>query len=354
MSPFAFVVFALAVLAVGWLANEAAAALAPFALAAVAAYIAAPAAGKMEAKKIPPAAAAGIITALFLAVLVAAPLALLPLIANQAAELAALLPKIAQRAMDYLDSQHPEIIARLRAFSMEQVAQRAVEAAGAVGTGGAKSAATFAFAAFGAGLNAVATVALTLLVAPLAMFYFVRDRHIIGGELAAAIPPRWREEFLEVARDLDNVLGEFLHGQLAVMLAMALLYSVALSVVGLNYALTIGVVAGALVFIPYVGATVGFLLATLVAVQQFDSWTGVAAAWTVMIVGGALEGFFVTPKLVGERVGLHPLAALLALAGLGQLLGFIGVLAALPLAAVILVLGRHLRRRYINSRFYGA
>ena len=351
MSPVAFVVFALAVLAGGWLVNAAAEALAPFVLAAVAAYVAAPAAGKMEGKKTPPWAAAGIVTALFLAALVSVPLAVLPLLVAQAVQLAALLPDLARDAMAWLGAEHPEIIRRLQNLNPEQAAK---DAAQAVGIGGAKSAASAAAALLGSGLDALASLVLALLIAPLAMFYFVRDRHIIGGELAAALPPRLREETLEIARDLDNVLGEFLHGQLAVMAVMAVLYSAALSLVGLDFALTIGVLAGALVFIPYVGAVVGFLLATLVALQQFGEWSGVVAAWMVMLLGGALEGFFITPKLVGQRVGLHPLATLLALAALGQLLGFIGVLAAIPLAAAALVLGRHLRRRYINSRFYGA
>ena len=350
MSPAAFAALAAAVLAGGWLVNAAAQALAPFVLAAIAAYVAAPVAEKLESRNTPAWAAAGIVTALFLALLLAAPLAVLPLMAAQAAQLAAILPAAAQNAMEWLGAEHPEIVRHFQNLSPREAAK---DAAQAVGLGGAKNAAAAAINILGTGLSAVAALALALLVAPLAMFYFVRDRHIIGGELAAALPPRLREETLEVARDLDNVLGEFLHGQLAVMAVMALFYSLALSFVGLDFALTIGFLAGALVFIPYVGAVVGFLLATLVSLQQFDSWSGIAAAWAVMIFGGALEGFFITPKLVGQRVGLHPLATLLALAALGQLLGFIGVLAAIPLAAIILVLGRHLRRRYINSRFYG-
>ena len=351
MSPAAFVAVALAVFAAGWIVNAAAAALAPFVLGAVAAYVAAPAAAKLESKQTPPWAAAGIVTFLFLILLISVPLAVLPLMAAQAAQLAALLPDFAESAMRWLGAEHPEIVQRLRDLNPEQAAR---EAAQAVGLDGAQSAASVAVNILGSGFNALFSLALALLVAPLAMFYFVRDRHIIGGELAAALPPRLREETLLVARDLDGVLGEFLHGQLAVMVVMAVFYSIALSLTGLDFALTIGLLAGALVFIPYVGAVAGFLLATLVALQQFDSWTGIIAAWMVMILGGAIEGFFITPKLVGQRVGLHPLATLLALAAFGQLFGFLGVLAAIPLAAIVLVLGRHLRRRYINSRFYGS
>ena len=351
MSPVAFAALALAVLAAGWLVNAAAEALVPFVLSAVAAYVAAPAAAKLESRNLPPWAAAAVVTVLFLALIIAAPLAIAPLMASQAAQLGAMLPAAAETVMQWLGAEHPEIIQRLQNLNPEQTAQNAAQA---VGLDGAKSAATLAFNLLGAGVNALASLAFALVVAPLAMFYFVRDRHIIGGELAAALPPRLREETLSVARDLNNVLGEFLHGQLAVMAVMALFYSAALSLVGLNFALTIGFLAGALVFIPYVGALVGFSLATLVAVQQFDAWSGIIAAWMVMILGGTLEGFFITPKLVGQRVGLHPLATLLALAALGQIFGFIGVLAAIPLAAIVLVLGRHLRRRYINSRFYSS
>ena len=125
-----------------------------------------------------------------------------------------------------------------------------------------------------------------------------------------------------------------------------------LNIAGLDFALTIGIISGILVFIPYVGFLIGLLLATIAGIGQFESWTDLILIWVLMGIGTTLESLFITPYLVGEKIGLHPLAILLALFIMGELLGFVGVLLALPLAAVVLVLSRHLRRYYINSDFY--
>ena len=181
----------------------------------------------------------------------------------------------------------------------------------------------------------------------------MRDRSIIAGGLADLLPPRMRDETMGIIHDLNNVLGEFMHGQLSVMAVMAVLYSAMLWFAGLEFSLTIGVISGILVFIPYIGFIVGIALATLVAVSQFESWSDFILIWALMGAGTALESIVITPWLVGERIGLHPVLVLLALLVFGSLLGLVGVLAALPLAALLLVLFRHLRRRYINSDFYG-
>ena len=143
-----------------------------------------------------------------------------------------------------------------------------------------------------------------------------------------------------------------MHGQITVMAVMAIIYTLILKLAGLQFALTIGIISGALVFIPYVGFLIGLLLATVAGLGQFDSWADFILIWVLMGIGTTLESLLITPYLVGERIGLHPLAVLLALFIMGELLGFVGVLAALPLAAVFLVLCRHLRRHYINSDFY--
>jgi predicted PurR-regulated permease PerM len=136
------------------------------------------------------------------------------------------------------------------------------------------------------------------------------------------------------------------------MLLMSLFYAVALWLVGLEFALPIGIVAGLLVFVPYLGTVLGLSLATLAAVMQFTALSDVVLVWAVFGAGQLLEGMVVTPWLVGERIGLHPLAVIFALLAFGQLFGFFGVLLALPLAAILLVVLRHSREHYLNSEMY--
>jgi len=133
---------------------------------------------------------------------------------------------------------------------------------------------------------------------------------------------------------------------------MCVYYTLGLYFTGLEFFLPIGIITGVLVFVPYVGAATGFLLATLAAVMQFPSWGGLIWVWVVFGIGQALEGNFITPKLVGQRIGLHPVAVIFALLAFGQIFGFAGLLIALPASAVLLVGLRKLRAQYLASPFY--
>jgi predicted PurR-regulated permease PerM len=155
-----------------------------------------------------------------------------------------------------------------------------------------------------------------------------------------------------IAREVDSVLAEFLHGQLLVMLALAAYYTVALSVVRLDHAVAIGVLTGLLVFIPYVGFGLGFLLGVTAAVLEFHGWPAFFAVLAVYGIGQLLESYVLVPFLVGDRIGLHPLAVIFALLAFGELFGFAGVLMALPVSAMLLVGLRHLRRAYVESPVY--
>jgi len=151
---------------------------------------------------------------------------------------------------------------------------------------------------------------------------------------------------------MDAVVGEFLRGQLAVMATLSIYYTLALWAAGLDYALPIGILTGVLSFVPFLGFGLGMILALLVALLQFPDWTGVAWVAGIYLAGQALESYVVTPRLVGERVGLHPVAVIFALAAFGQLFGFVGVLLAVPRAGVLLVTLRELRTAYEASDFY--
>ena len=139
---------------------------------------------------------------------------------------------------------------------------------------------------------------------------------------------------------------------MCVIATMCVLYPLGLWFTGLAFWLPIGIITGLLVFVPYVGAATGFILATLAALMQFGNLSQVAWVWAVFVVGQMLEGNFITPKLVGERIGLHPLAVIFALLAFGQLFGFPGLLLALPASAVLLVALRKLRATYVASTLY--
>jgi len=192
----------------------------------------------------------------------------------------------------------------------------------------------------------------TLLLIPVVFFYFLRDADAIVPRLFRLTPPRHLPALRNLLAECDAVLGGFMRGQLSVMLLMSLIYSLGLWMVGLDAALPVGLASGLLTFIPFVGATTGCFLGAVSAFSQTGSLMGVIPTLAVFMVGQALESNYITPKLVGERIGLHPVAVIFALMAFGQLFGFVGVLLALPMAAVAQVGARHLLARYFKSALY--
>jgi predicted PurR-regulated permease PerM len=195
-----------------------------------------------------------------------------------------------------------------------------------------------------------------LLMVPMLAFYWLMDWDDIVERVWRLLPPRWRPSVHEVLNECDGVLGQFLRGQVLVMLIMAVFYSAALGAAGFRLALPIGVFTGLAMCIPYLGFGVGLVLAILSGVLQFSGTSGIAypliAVAVVYGAGQVLESFFLTPRLVGRRIGLHPLAVIFALLLFGQALGFVGVLIALPLSALLLVLARRALARYQGSRAF--
>ena len=200
---------------------------------------------------------------------------------------------------------------------------------------------------------AVLAFIVNLLLVPVVLFYLLRDWNPLLARVDALIPRRAYDKAKTILREVDVVLAEFLRGQLLVILAMSMFYVLALWLARLEFALPIGLIAGLLSIVPYVGALVGFVLASMAALMQFDSLWGVAWVWLAFGIGQALEGMAVTPLLVGERIGLHPVAVIFALLAFGQIFGFFGVLLALPASAALLVALRHLRGAYLESKLFG-
>lgn len=195
-------------------------------------------------------------------------------------------------------------------------------------------------------------LAVNLMLIPVVLFYLLRDWNLIVQRIEALIPRNRRVQINTIFSEIDAVLAEFLRGQVVVMLVMSVFYVCGLWLAQLEGALAIGLITGLLVFIPYIGSFTGFLLATVAALLQFDSMSGVAWVWLVFFLGQTLEGMVVTPLLVGERIGLHPVAVIFALLAFGQLFGFFGVLLALPASAALLVGLRHLRSAYLAGSLY--
>jgi predicted PurR-regulated permease PerM len=208
----------------------------------------------------------------------------------------------------------------------------------------------FASARLG-GSYLLAAVGNAILV-PLVLFYLLTDWPRLARELHLLVPPRLRGTAETFVAECDQVLGQYLRGQLLEMLVLAGYYATGLALFGFHLALPVGVLTGLLVFIPYLGFGLGLTLALIAALLQFGSWYGFIAVAVVYGIGQMLEGFFLTPRLVGERIGLSPLAVIFALLAFGQLFGFVGVLVALPLSAVLLVAVRRLRGMYLASALY--
>ena len=174
----------------------------------------------------------------------------------------------------------------------------------------------------------------------------------MSARCRALVPPPWRPAVGRFLAEADAVLGQYLRGQLLVMGALAVFYAVALALVGLKLAVPIGVFTGLAVFVPYLGFGLGLVLALLAALLQFQSLLGVLLVAAVYGAGQVIESFFLTPRLVGERIGLHPIGVIFALMAFGHLFGFVGVLIALPASAVLLVAVRRVQGLYVSSPLY--
>ena len=187
---------------------------------------------------------------------------------------------------------------------------------------------------------------------PVALFYLLMDWDQFVARLLELVPAPMRRSFDSFTGEADHVLGQYLRGQLLVMLVMAAFYAVALALFGLDLALPIGIFTGLAMFIPYLGFGIGLVLALLAGLLQFLSIKALVMVAVVFGIGQMVESLYLTPRLVGERIGLHPLAVIFALLAFGQLFGFVGILIALPASAVLLVGIRRTKQRYVASKLF--
>ena len=323
--------------------------LTPFLLAAVIAYICNPMVAYMAGKKIPRTAGAVLVMFLLLGVFAALILIMVPLFEEEARRLLDKMPA-------YLDMLRSHVIPWLEARlnislqpDMNVLKQAISEHWRSAGGFAAK-----VLPSLTSGGVAVVEFMVNLLLVPVVLFYLLRDWNKLIKLIDEMIPRYWHHQVSLLAHETDRILAEFLRGQLSVIVLMSMCYITGLWLVGLEFALPIGLVAGILVFVPYLGMIVGLTLATSAAVMQFQGWGGVIPVWVVFGAGQLLEGMLITPWLVGDRIGLHPVMVIFALLAFGQLFGFFGILLALPVSAVLLVWSRHLHQRYLGSNLYNS
>jgi predicted PurR-regulated permease PerM len=192
-----------------------------------------------------------------------------------------------------------------------------------------------------------------LVLVPVVTFYLLRDWDELVEKIHHLLPRKQEPVISMLARESDLVLGQFLRGQLTVMVALGAVYTLGLWIVGLDLALLVGMIAGLVSFVPYLGFIVGILLAGIAAIMQFGDAMHLVYVAIVFGVGQSLEGMVLTPLLVGDKIGLHPVAVIFAIMAGGQLFGFVGILIALPVAAVAVVILRYIYGVYTESELYG-
>jgi len=327
----------------GWLLYLLAPVLTPFVAAALLAYIGDPLADRLQQLKLPRTLAVVVVFLLTFLMLGLLVLLVGPLIRTQVGALLDALPDIVRQ---FEQVWLPNIAELLDLETGEDVGIGAFVAryGDMAGSWGTKVLVSVTQSG-----GAVAAAVLSLFLVPILTFYLLRDWDSITAHLGALIPSEQRDTVIGLAQETDEVLGGFLRGQLLVMLALSIIYSLGLGLVGLKYAIAIGVVSGLVSFVPYLGFVFGIALASLTVVLEPDPlWklVGVVATFSIAQV---IEGSLLTPKLVGDRIGLHPVLIIFAVAAGGQLFGFFGILLALPAASVLSVLVRFAYDRYLKE-----
>lgn len=324
--------------------------LTPFAFAALLAWLGDPLVDRLERRGLSRGLAVAVVFFAMTAVIVLVTVALVPLLERQIARLIEKLPQTITWANDVVLpwlATHAGL--QMGAFEpgqlIDMLRSHWQQAGG--------FAATVFKQVSQSGLAIVGFLATVALV-PVLTFYFMRDWDVMLGKVRDLLPRAVEPTVVRLARESDSVLGGFLRGQVTVMILLGLIYSLGLSLIGLDLALLIGLVAGLVSFVPYLGVVVGGGAAVIAAAVQFGDFFHPAMALGVFIIGQLLEGFVLTPQIVGDRVGLHPVAVIFAILAGGILFGFLGVLLALPVAAVGMVLLRELHRRYVASELYAA
>ena len=328
--------------AVLWLLHDI---LLPFVAGIALAYVLAPLADRVERLGVNRTVAALIVVSVLVVALIALMLLLVPLLLQQGASLISHIPGYFKRIKELIvDPNFPW----LNWLGSAETGKTASDLVGQVATW----LLSFSYSLWTGG-KALVSFASVLIVMPVVTFYLIRDWHAMIDRVDSWIPVRQRETVRQLGREIDAAIGGFLRGQFGVCIVLGCYYAIALMLVGLDFALLIGLTAGVITFVPYIGSMTGLMIAASVAIAQFwPDWKRIVLVVAIFLVGQFIEGNIVSPKFVGERVGLHPVWLIFAMFAFGYLFGFVGLLIAVPLGAAIAVLLRFALRQYFASPLY--
>ncbi|MGF6727169.1 putative PurR-regulated permease PerM [Paraburkholderia sp. GAS41] len=321
--------------------------LTPFLLGAILAYILQPGVAWMVKRRVPRSLAALLMMLLFTVALTVMILLVLVVIQKEGPQLKQQVPVLFAHLNAWLQ---PKLAVLGLADSLDFASIRDLVTGQLEGS--AQTVALYAWTSIRTSGNVMMTLIGNVVMVPLVLFYLLYDWNRMLARIQGFVPRRWLDKTLQLARDMDRMLSQYLRGQLLVMGVLAVFYAIALTIAGFEIALPVGIFTGVAVFIPYIGYATGLALALLAALLQFGDWYGFGAVAVIYGFGQILESFFLTPRLVGERIGMHPLAVIFALLAFGQLFGFFGVLLALPVSAMLSVALRELRQGYLSSTLY--
>jgi len=330
-----------------WFVGAVSAILLPFVLAFVLAYILHPVVEKLVSKRLGRGVATGLVVSAFCLSVVAVFLILVPLLQSQIIDFMKRIPNFSDSVWTRIKS----VLAYTKdTISQEQMSEIYASVSGTV---------TRVLTAIGVSIShilssgvALFNILALILITPVVLFYVLRDWKTIQQQIGGLMPKNKEKQILSLWGEIDKTLSGFIRGQTLVCLSLGLFYGLGLFLVGLDYGVLVGLLAGILSFIPYFGFGTGLILSLFLGFMQgltWGQWTGLAV---VFILGQILEGYILTPRLVGNRVGLHPVWVMFALLAGGVLFGFIGILVAVPVAAVLGVLIRRGLKWYRETDFY--
>lgn len=320
----------------------------PFIAGMAIAYFLDPVADRLERWGLNRLWATSVILLLFLLAMVIAAMVIVPILTSQILAFAERLPSHVEKLMLLIDTASPDWLKQV----IDKARADVQSSLGDVASKGAAMVVAVFGSVWSGGMAVINFISLIVLT-PIVAFYLLYDWDRMIAKLDALLPRDHAAEIRKLAREIDNVMAGFVRGQGGVCLILAAFYALALTAVGLDFGLLIGLAAGLLSFIPFVGAIVGLVLSVGVALVQFwPDWVMVAVVLGIFLVGQAVEGNVLTPKLVGGSVGLHPVWLIFALFAFGLLFGFVGLLIAVPLAASLGVLVRFGIVKYRESTLY--
>jgi predicted PurR-regulated permease PerM len=319
----------------------------PFVAAFGISYFLAPLVDRLESWRLSRTLATVVVLLLFLLALGLVVMLILPLVEAQVAELSLLAPT----AMDHGRQQIQQLISLAQEKLSPEDAARVRDMAGSLSSAALGWAAKLAEQILTSGV-ALANLLSLIFITPLVAFYLLRDWDGVVSHLESWIPRRHAVTVKKQMAEINTTLSGFVRGQTLIGMIVALYYASALSIAGTNFAIVIGVLIGIMSFIPVIGAAIGLVLALCITLTQTPTWSAAGIVVAIFLVGQAVESNVLTPKLIGDRVNLHPVWVIFALLAFGKLFGFLGVLLALPAAAVAGVMVRFGMSRYLASAFY--